>query len=44
MLVTEKYRTTIFAGASTTSRGNQFGDLYRIVMPNTGVTVHAFTL
>ena len=46
MLVTEmqKYTTAIFAGEPTASRGNAYGDSYRIVMPNSGVTVRVSTL
>ena len=46
MLVTEmmKYTTAIFVGEPTASRGNHFGDSYRIVMPNSKVTVRVSTL
>ena len=46
MLVTEmqKYTTAIFVGEPTASRGNAYGDSYRIVMPNSGVTVRVSTL
>jgi len=46
MLVTElqKYTTAIFVGEPTASRGNAFGDSYRIVMPNSGVTLRVSTL
>jgi hypothetical protein len=46
MLVTEmqKYTTAIFAGEPTASKGNAFGDSYRIVMPNSKVTVRVSTL
>ena len=46
MLVTEleKYTTAIFVGEPTASHGNAFGDSYRIVMPNSGVTVRVSTL
>jgi C-terminal processing protease CtpA/Prc len=46
MLVTElmKYTTAIFVGEPTASHGNHFGDSYRIVMPNSGVTVRVSTL
>jgi hypothetical protein len=46
MLVTElmKYTTAIFVGEPTASHGNHFGDSYRIVMPNSRVTVRVSTL
>jgi len=46
MLVTElqKYTTAIFVGEATASRGNAYGDSYRIVMPNSRVTVRVSTL
>jgi hypothetical protein len=46
MLVTElmKYTTAIFVGEPTASHGNAYGDSYRIVMPNSGVTVRVSTL
>jgi hypothetical protein len=46
MLVTElqKYTTAIFVGEPTASHGNAFGDSYRIVMPNSRVTVRVSTL
>ncbi|HEX2602595.1 MAG TPA: S41 family peptidase [Gemmatimonadaceae bacterium] len=46
MLVTElmKYTTAIFVGEPTASHGNHFGDSYRIVMPNSKVTVRVSTL
>ncbi len=46
MLVTElqKYTTAIFAGEPTASRGNAYGDSYRIMMPNSRVTVRVSTL
>jgi hypothetical protein len=46
MLVTElmKYTTAIFVGEPTASHGNHYGDSYRIVMPNSGVTVRVATL
>ena len=46
MLVTElmKYTTAIFVGEPTASHGNTFGDSYRIVMPNSRVTVRVSTL
>ena len=46
MLVTElqKYTTAIFVGEPTASHGNHYGDSFRIVMPNSGVTVRVSTL
>ena len=46
MLVTElmKYTTAVFVGEPTSSHGNHFGDSYRIVMPNSRVTVRVSTL
>ena len=46
MLVTElqKYSTAVFAGEPTASRGNHYGDSYRIIMPHSGVTVRVSTL
>jgi hypothetical protein len=46
MLVTEmqKYTTAIFVGEPTSSHANVFGDSYRIVMPNSRVTVRVSTL
>ena len=46
MLVTEleKYTTAVFVGEPTASHGNAFGDSYRIVMPNSRVTVRVSTL
>jgi hypothetical protein len=46
MLVTEmqKYTTAIFVGEPTASHGNHYGDSYRIVMPNSHVTVRVATL
>ena len=46
MLVTElmKYTTAIFVGEPTASHGNHFGDSYRIVLPNSKVTVRVATL
>ena len=46
MLVTEmqKYTNAIFAGEPTASKGNAYGDSYRIVMPNSRVTVRVSTL
>jgi len=46
MLVTElqKYTTSIFVGEPTASRGNAYGDSFRIVMPNSRVTLRVSTL
>ena len=46
MLVTEmqKYTTATFVGEPTASKGNAYGDSYRIVMPNSRVTVRVSTL
>jgi hypothetical protein len=46
MLATElmKYTTAIFVGEPTASHGNHFGDSYRIVLPNSKVTVRVSTL
>ena len=46
MLVTElqKYTTAIFVGEPTASRGNAYGDSYRIVMPNSRMTLRVSTL
>jgi len=46
MLVTElqKYSTAVFVGEPAASRGNHYGDSYRIVMPNSRVTVRVSTL
>jgi C-terminal processing protease CtpA/Prc len=46
MLVTElmKYTTAIFVGEPTASHGNHYGDSFRIVLPNSGVTVRVATL
>ncbi len=46
MLVTElmKYTTAIFVGEPTASHGNAYGDSYRIVLPNSHVTVRVSTL
>src|SRR5688572_24733080 len=46
MLVTEmmKYTTAVFVGEPTASRGNHYGNSYRIVMPNSRVTVRVSTL
>jgi hypothetical protein len=46
MLVTElmKYTNAIFVGEPTASHGNHFGDSYRIVLPNSGVTFRVSTL
>ena len=46
MLVTElqKYSAAVFVGEPTASRGNHYGDSFRIVMPNSRVTVRVSTL
>ena len=46
MLVTEmqKYTNATFVGEPTASKGNAFGDSYRIVMPNSRVTLRVSTL
>jgi hypothetical protein len=46
MLVTElmKFTTAVFVGEPTSSKGNAFGDSYRIVMPNSQVTFRVSTL
>ncbi|MEO8578073.1 MAG: S41 family peptidase [Gemmatimonadales bacterium] len=46
MLVTEmqKYTNAIFVGEPTASKGNAFGDSYRIVLPNSKVTFRVSTL
>lgn len=46
MLVTEfqKYSTAIFVGEPTASKGNHFGDSYKIVLPNSKVTFRVSTL
>ncbi|HEV7387939.1 MAG TPA: S41 family peptidase [Gemmatimonadaceae bacterium] len=46
MLVTEmqKYTNATFVGEPTASKGNAFGDSYRIVMPNSKVTFRVSTL
>jgi hypothetical protein len=46
MLVTElmKYTNATFIGESTSSKGNHYGDSYRIVLPNSKVTVRVSTL
>jgi hypothetical protein len=46
MLVTEiqKYTNAIFVGEPTASHGNHFGDSYKIVLPNSRVTVRVSTL
>jgi hypothetical protein len=46
MLTTElmKYTTAIFVGEPTASHGNHYGDSYRIVLPNSKVTVRVATL
>jgi hypothetical protein len=46
MLVTEfeKYSHAIFVGEPTSSHGNQFGDSYRIVLPNSRIMFRVSTL
>jgi hypothetical protein len=46
MLVTQlqEYTTAIFVGEPTASKGNAYGDSYRIVLPNSKVTVRVSTL
>jgi len=46
MLVTEmmKYTNATFVGEPTSSKGNHYGDSYRIVLPNSKVTVRVSTL
>ena len=46
MLVTEimKYTNATFVGEPSASKGNHFGDSYRIVLPNSKVTVRVSTL
>ena len=46
MLVTEiqKYTNATFVGEPTASKGNAFGDSYRIVLPNSKVTFRVSTL
>jgi hypothetical protein len=46
MLVTEmqKYTNATFVGEPTSSKGNHFGDSYRIILPNSRVTVRVSTL
>jgi hypothetical protein len=46
MLVTElmKYSTAKFVGEPSASKGNHFGDSYRIVLPNSRVTFRVSTL
>jgi C-terminal processing protease CtpA/Prc len=46
MLVTElrKYSSAVFVGEPTASKGNHYGDSFRIVMPNSRVTVRVSTL
>jgi hypothetical protein len=46
MLVTElrKYSTAVFVGEPTASKGNHYGDSFRIVLPNSRVTVRVSTL
>jgi hypothetical protein len=40
----ERWTDAIFVGEPTASRGNQYGDSYRIRLPNSGVTVRVSTL
>jgi tetratricopeptide (TPR) repeat protein len=40
----ENYGNTIFVGEPTASRGNAYGDSYRITLPNSGITVRVSTL
>ncbi|MFL5495093.1 MAG: hypothetical protein ACJ8DC_11980 [Gemmatimonadales bacterium] len=40
----ENYTNTIFVGEPTASRGNAYGDSYRIALPNSGITVRVSTL
>jgi len=40
----ENWTDAIFVGEPTASRGNQYGDSYRITLPNSGVTVRVSTL
>jgi hypothetical protein len=46
MLVTElmKYSNATFVGEPTASKGNHYGDSYRIVLPNSKVTLRVSTL
>ena len=46
MLVTEmqKYTNATFVGEPTASKGNAFGDSYRIVLPNSKITFRVSTL
>jgi C-terminal processing protease CtpA/Prc len=46
MLVTElrKYTNAVFVGEPTSSKGNHYGDSFRIVMPNSRITVRVSTL
>jgi hypothetical protein len=46
MLVTElqKYSNATFVGEPTASRGNHYGDSYRIVLPNSRITFRVSTL
>jgi hypothetical protein len=40
----ENYTSTILVGEPTASRGNAYGDSYRITLPNSGITVRVSTL
>ena len=40
----ESYTNTILVGEPTASRGNAYGDSYRITLPNSGITVRVSTL
>jgi tetratricopeptide (TPR) repeat protein len=40
----ERWTDAIFVGEPTASRGNHYGDSYRIRLPNSGVTVRVSTL
>jgi hypothetical protein len=40
----ESYTNTIFVGEPAASRGNAYGDSYRITLPNSGITVRVSTL
>jgi hypothetical protein len=46
MLVTEleKYSSATFVGEPTSSHGNQFGDSFRIILPNSRITFRVSTL
>jgi hypothetical protein len=40
----ENFTNTIFVGEPTASRGNAYGDSYRITLPNSGIAVRVSTL